>query len=152
MQNGELFPGVKLFFQLGNFFIMDSETLAVNAYQETQQTAISEMLKKNSLTETVTSIKNRVCQNHFNLTRSRLDNQRTRRLRQLLDHSITLRHEVRLLQLDRQRQALEVKKRLHPDAHLKYEDIRLCNRERHLGLSTAPCYLDKRQQFPVRLR
>ncbi|BFZ19200.1 hypothetical protein BsWGS_22239 [Bradybaena similaris] len=148
----ELSPGIKLFFQLGNFFIMDSETLEVNSFQETHQTVISEVLKKNSLMERVTSIKNRVCENQVKIAKTRLDNQRARRLRQLLDNCNTLRHEATLLHLERQRQAMEVKQRLQPDAPWKYEGIRLRSRERHMAANIGPCYLDKRQQFPVRLR
>ncbi|XP_005101309.1 uncharacterized protein LOC101862118 isoform X2 [Aplysia californica] len=136
----------------GNYFIMDSEQLVSNPFQELQQEAAQEAQKKNSMTERLTSVKNNVCENHFQMEKSRLERQKTSKLKNLHDHSNKLRHEVKLLDLDRQRHQVEVKKRLDPEKDFTYDDGQIVNIERRLGANIASFYLDKKLKYPMRLR
>ena len=82
----------------GNYFIMDSEQLVSNPFAELQQEAVQQAEqnqgKRNSMTEKLTSVKNNVCEKHFVMARSRLEREKTSRLKQLHDHANRLRHQV----------------------------------------------------------
>lgn len=73
---------------------MDTEQLVSNPFKELQKDAANEAHKKNSMTERLTSVKNNICENHFVMTKSRLERQKTSRLKQLHDNSNKLRLEV----------------------------------------------------------
>ncbi|XP_059169742.1 uncharacterized protein LOC131951370 isoform X2 [Physella acuta] len=136
----------------GNFFIMDTEQLVSNPFKELQKDAANEAHKKNSMTERLTSVKNNICENHFVMTKSRLERQKTSRLKQLHDNSNKLRLEVKLLDLDRHRNHVEVKKRTQPDKDYSYDDTLVSKMENRLGANIASMYLDKKLTYPMRLR
>ena len=59
---------------------------------------------------------------------------------------------MKLLDLDRQRHQVEVKKRIEPDKDFSYDDGQITNTEKRLGANIASFYLEKRLKYPVRLR
>ncbi|CAL1530668.1 unnamed protein product [Lymnaea stagnalis] len=138
--------------QNGNFFIMDSERLVSNPFRELQREAAHDGQRKSSMTDKLTGVKNNICENHFNQARSRLERQKMSRLKQLHDNSNKLMLEVKLLDLDRQRHHVEIKKRLQPDRDYSYDDTHILNTERRLGANIASAYLDKNLRYPMRLR
>ncbi|GFR82120.1 hypothetical protein ElyMa_004090000 [Elysia marginata] len=140
----------------GNYFIMDSEQLVSNPFAELQQEAVQQAEqnqgKKNSMTERLTSVKNNVCEKHFLMASSRLEREKTSRLKQLHDHANKLRHQVKLLDLDKQRHQVEIKRRVEPDKDHSYDEAQVCNTEKRLGANIASFYLEKRLKYPVRIR
>ncbi|GFO24034.1 hypothetical protein PoB_005053900 [Plakobranchus ocellatus] len=139
----------------GNYFIMDSEQLVSNPFAELQQEAVQQAEqqgKRSTMTERLTSVKNNVCENHFLMARSRLEREKTSRLKQLHDNSNRLRHEVKLLDLDKQRHQVEIKRRVEPDKDHSYDEVQVSNTEKRLGANIASFYLDKRLKYPVRIR
>ena len=73
---------------------MDSEQLVSNPFQELIQKGSDEANKKNSNTEKLTSVKNNVCENHYQMEKLRLERQRTSMMKSIHDGSNKLRHEV----------------------------------------------------------
>ncbi|RUS92185.1 hypothetical protein EGW08_000038, partial [Elysia chlorotica] len=140
----------------GNYFIMDSEQLVSNPFAELQQEAVQQAEqsqgKKNSMTERLTSVKNNVCEKHFLMARSRLEKEKSSKLKQLHDHANRLRHQVKLLDLDKQRHQVEIKRRVEPDKDHSYDEAQVSNTEKRLGANIASFYLEKRLKYPVRIR
>ncbi|XP_046359893.2 uncharacterized protein LOC124137574 isoform X2 [Haliotis rufescens] len=138
--------------QIGNYFIMDSEQLVSNPYQEMQSEAIGDYGKKSSLTEKFTSVKNNVCENHFNMARSQLEREKDSRLRHLQENTSRLRYEVKLLDLNRRKNEIEMRKRIEPRRDFTYDDTQLTKTERRLGANIESHYLDRKLRYPVRAK
>ncbi|XP_046576854.1 uncharacterized protein LOC124284783 [Haliotis rubra] len=138
--------------QIGNYFIMDSEQLVSNPYQEMQSEAIGDYGKKSSLTEKFTSVKNNVCENHFNMARSQLEREKDVRLRHLHENTSRLRYEVKLLDLNRRKNEIEMRKRIEPCRDFTYDDTQLTKTERRLGANIESHYLDRKLRYPVRAK
>ncbi|KAK7114608.1 hypothetical protein V1264_000644 [Littorina saxatilis] len=138
--------------QVGNYFIMDSEQLVCNPFHDLQSEVMSEAQKKNSLTEKLTSVKNNVCENHFAMERASLERNKTSTLKHIHDNSSKLRYEVKLLDLDRQKHRIEVKKRVMPERDYSFEETQITNTEKRLGANIASFYLERRMKYPMRLK
>ncbi|KAL8581164.1 hypothetical protein ACOMHN_033611 [Nucella lapillus] len=136
----------------GNYFIMDSEQLVCNPFQDHQTEAMNEVQKKASMTEKLTSVKNNVCENHFTLQRRQLERKKEAILKQIHDHSSKLRYEVKLMDLDRQKHKIEVRKRILPERDYSYDEMQISNSERRLGANIASFYLERRLRYPPRLK
>ncbi|KAK7505663.1 hypothetical protein BaRGS_00002934 [Batillaria attramentaria] len=136
----------------GNYFIMDSEALVCNPFQDLQSEVMTEAQKKASLTEKLTSVKNNVCENHFAMEREQLEREKTHILKKLHDRSSKLRYEVKLLDLDRQKHTIEVKKRVMPERDYSYDQQQISNTEKRLGANIASFYLERKMRHPMRLK
>ncbi|XP_076470045.1 uncharacterized protein LOC143300329 [Babylonia areolata] len=140
----------------GTYFIMDSEQLVCNPFHDLQSEAISEVQKRAQLsekrTEKVTTVKNNVCDNHFFMERAQLEREKSRSMKILHDKSSKLRYEVKLLDLDRQKHRIEMKKRVMPERDYSYEEGQISNTEKRLGANIASFYLERRMKFPMRLK
>ncbi|XP_076448869.1 uncharacterized protein LOC143285457 isoform X2 [Babylonia areolata] len=138
--------------QEGNYFIMDSEQLVCNPFQDLQSEAMTEAQKKASMTEKLTSVKNNVCENHFLLERHQLERKKEHTLKLLHDRASKLRYEVKLLDLDRQKHKIEVKKRILPERDYSYDEMQISNTEKRLGANIASFYLERKLKYPTRLK
>jgi hypothetical protein len=59
---------------------------------------------------------------------------------------------VKLLDLDRQRHTIEVKKRVMPTRDYSYDETQLTNTEKRLGANICSFYLERRMKYPMRLK
>lgn len=129
---------------------MDSEQLVSNPYQELQNEAI-DSVKKVSFTEKLTSVKNNVCEHQFKSKARHLDRERQHKLRNLHIDSNNLRYEVKLMDIKRRRNNLEIQKRVEPEKDFSYDTRQISNTEKRLGIvSGETYYLDRKQKFPLR--
>ena len=136
----------------GNYFILDSEPLVNKPYEQLQLEAASRSEKKSatSLTDKCTSVKNNVCEKHLQMTSGQLDRDMTSHLRNIHQHTSNLRHEVKLLELNKRKYEVEFKKRLEPDRDFSYDENMLSKTEKRLGVNIESYYLDKKLRYPVR--
>ena len=60
--------------------------------------------------------------------------------------------QVKLLDLDRQKHKIEVKKRVMPERDYSYDETQISNTEKRLGANIASFYLERKMKFPMRLK
>ena len=60
--------------------------------------------------------------------------------------------QVKLLDLDRQKHRVEVKKRILPERDYSYDEMQISNTEKRLGANIASFYLQRKMRYPTRLR
>ena len=129
---------------------MDSEQLVCNPYQELQNEAI-DSVKKTSFTEKLTSVKNNVCEHQLKTRARYIDRERQHKLRNLHIDSSNLRYEVKLMDIKRQKNELEMQKRIQPEKDFSYDTRQISNTEKRLGVVTEDTYyLARKQKFPLR--
>ena len=134
----------------GDFFIMDSEQLVCNPYQE-MQNEVMDSVKKSSFTEKLTSVKNNVCEHQLKTKARYIDRERQHKLRNLHIDSNNLRYEVKLMDIKRQKNELEMQKRIRPEKDFSYDTRQISNTEKRLGvIDEDTYYLAKKQKYPLR--
>ncbi|XP_041375317.1 uncharacterized protein LOC121388145 isoform X2 [Gigantopelta aegis] len=149
LQTGIFAQGIH---HVGNYFIMDSEPLVNKPYEQLQMESASRLEKKKStsLSEKCTSVKNNVCEKQFLMTSGQLDRDISSHLRHLYQHTSKLRHEVKVLELNKRKHEVEFKKRLEPDRDFSYDETQLSKTEKRLGVNIESFYLNKKLRYPVR--
>lgn len=129
---------------------MDSEQLVCNPYQELQNEAI-DSVKKVSFTEKLTSVKNNVCEHQLKTKSRYIDKERQHQLRNLHINANNLRYEVKLMDVKKQKNDLEIQKRIQPLKDFSYDIRQISNTEKRLGVVSGEIhYLDKKQKYPLR--
>ena len=129
---------------------MDSEQLVCNPYQDLQNEAI-DSVKKVSFTEKLTSVKNNVCEHQLKTKARYIDRERQHKLRNLHIDYNNLRYEVKLMDIKKRRNTLEIQKRIQPQKDFSYDTRQISNTEKRLGVCTEEShYLYKKQKFPLR--
>ena len=129
---------------------MDSEQLVCNPYQELQNEAM-DSVKKSSFTEKLTSVKNNVCEHQLKTKARYIDRERQHKLRNLHIDSNNLRYEVKLMDIKRQKNELEMQKRIQPEKDFSYDARQISNTEKRLGvIDEDTYYLAKKQKYPLR--
>ena len=58
----------------------------------------------------------------------------------------------KLLDLDRQKHTIEVKKRVMPDRDYSYDETQIHNTEKRLGANICSFYLERKMKYPMRLK
>ncbi|XP_021372275.1 uncharacterized protein LOC110462583 isoform X2 [Mizuhopecten yessoensis] len=137
--------------QSGNFFIMDSEQLVVNPFEDLQKEAL-DVTKKVSVTEKLVSVKNNICDNHFNIKHGLLQREVNHKMKKIHDNSSALRYEVKVFDINKRKIDLETKQRIQPEKDFTYDATQINNSEKRLGIMQDAYYLDKQQKFPLRGR
>ncbi|XP_033754659.1 uncharacterized protein LOC117337671 isoform X2 [Pecten maximus] len=137
--------------QCGNFFIMDSEQLVVNPFEDLQKEAL-DVTKKVSVTEKLVSVKNNICDNHFNIKHGLLKREVNQKMKKIHDSSSALRYEVKVFDINKRKIDLETKQRIQPEKDFTYDSTQINNSEKRLGIMQDCYYLDKQQKFPLRGR
>ncbi|BFZ12850.1 hypothetical protein BsWGS_15889 [Bradybaena similaris] len=138
--------------QKGSCFILENECVRTSPLLELRQRDFLRQheTKKRSLTERMTSVRNNIRENYFVKATSGLERQKCKTLQKLHDSCSKLRHEAKLLDVDRLRREVEVRKRLAPDKDYSQEDQLLENAVRRLDTGLSSCYLDKGMKHPTR--
>ncbi|XP_060074525.1 uncharacterized protein LOC132554236 [Ylistrum balloti] len=134
-----------------NFFIMDSEQLVVNPFEDLQKEAL-DVTKKVSVTEKLVSVKNNICDNHFNIKHGQLQREVNQKMKKIHDNSSALRYEVKVFDINKRKIDLETKQRIQPEKDFTYDATQINNSEKRLGIMQDCYYLDKQQKFPLRGR
>lgn len=137
--------------QQGNFFIMDSEQLVSNPFQEMQHEAM-ENQKKSSLTERLVSVKNNVCEKHFLMKAEKLNKELSQNMKKIHENSSELRYQVKLYDINKRKIDLETKQRMQPRKDFSYDAFQIENSEKRLGVLSDCYYLERKQKFPIRGR
>ncbi|XP_069112578.1 uncharacterized protein [Argopecten irradians] len=137
--------------QSGNFFIMDSEQLIVNPFEDLQKEAL-DVTKKVSVTEKLVSVKNNICDNHFNIKHGQLQREVNQKMKKIHNSSSALRYEVKVFDINKRKIDLETKQRIQPQKDFTYDATQINNSEKRLGIMQDCYYLDKQQKFPLRGR
>ncbi|KAJ8302941.1 hypothetical protein KUTeg_019337 [Tegillarca granosa] len=134
----------------GNHFIMDSEQVVSNPFEEKQNEALNIMGKRASVTEKLTSAKNNLCENHFSIRRGKLEREVNIKMKQLHDNSSRLRYEVKLFDIHKRKNELVTKKRVEPERDFTYDATQINNSEKRLGVMSDCYYLEKKQGYKLR--
>ncbi|XP_022343039.2 uncharacterized protein LOC111136463 isoform X4 [Crassostrea virginica] len=137
--------------QQGNFFIMDSEQLVSNPFQELQNEAMDSG-KKSSLTEKLVSVKNNVCEKHFLIKADKLNKELSHTMKKIHENSSELRYQMKLYEINKRKIDLETKQRMQPRRDFSYDAYQIENSEKRLGVLSDSYYLEKKQKFPIRGR
>ncbi|XP_062583025.1 uncharacterized protein LOC134244798 isoform X1 [Saccostrea cucullata] len=137
--------------QQGNFFIMDSEQLVSNPFQEMQNDAMDSQ-KKSSLTERLVSVKNNVCEKHFLIKAEKLNKELSHNMKKIHENSSELRYQIKLYDINKRKIDLETKRRMQPKKDFSYDAFQINNSEKRLGVLSDCYYLEKKQKFPIRGR
>ncbi|KAL8620401.1 hypothetical protein ACOMHN_058735 [Nucella lapillus] len=90
--------------------------------------------------------------NPFQDLQATLEKEKSRSMKKLHDNSSKLRYEVKLLDLDRQKHKIEMKKRILPDRDYAYEEGQISCTERRLGANIASFYLERKMKYPTRFK
>ncbi|CAG5126277.1 unnamed protein product [Candidula unifasciata] len=140
--------------QIGSCFIMDTEAVRSSPLLELRQRDDLRQLepKKRSLPERMSCVRNNIRVNSFAKATSGLERQKCKTLQTLHESCGKLRHEIKLLDLDRFSHEMDVRKRLAPDKDFTCEDSHIQNTSRRLGTGVTSCYLDKSLSYPLRSR
>ena len=121
-----------------------------NPYQE-MQNEVMDSVKKSSFTEKLTSVKNNVCEHQLKTKARYIDRERQHKLRNLHIDSNNLRYEVKLMDIKRQKNELEMQKRIRPEKDFSYDTRQISNTEKRLGvIDEDTYYLAKKQKYPLR--
>ncbi|XP_048745266.1 uncharacterized protein LOC125658141 isoform X3 [Ostrea edulis] len=142
---------VNVFYQIGNFFIMDSEQLVSNPLQEMQNEAMDNQ-KKSSLTERLVSVKNNVCEKHFLMKADKINKELSHSMKKIHDNSSELRYQIKLYDINKRKIDLETRQRIQPRRDFSYDAFQIQNSEKRLGVLSDCYYLEKKQKFPIRGR
>ncbi|XP_048745259.1 uncharacterized protein LOC125658141 isoform X2 [Ostrea edulis] len=142
---------IKQFYQVGNFFIMDSEQLVSNPLQEMQNEAMDNQ-KKSSLTERLVSVKNNVCEKHFLMKADKINKELSHSMKKIHDNSSELRYQIKLYDINKRKIDLETRQRIQPRRDFSYDAFQIQNSEKRLGVLSDCYYLEKKQKFPIRGR
>ncbi|XP_045192496.1 uncharacterized protein LOC123548917 isoform X2 [Mercenaria mercenaria] len=136
--------------QAGNYFIMDTEQVISNPYQELQSEAL-DSAKKTSLTERLTAVRNNVCEHNLRTKTSHLEKQRTFSMRNLHMDTSNLRYQVKVMDIDKRKNDIVLQKRLSPKKDFSYDNRQISNSAKRLGITSEESfYLDRKLQYPLR--
>lgn len=130
---------------------MDSEQLVVNPFEDLQKEAL-DVTKKVSVTEKLVSVKNNICDNHFNIKHGKLQREVNLKMKKIHDSSSALRYEVKVFDINKRKIDLETKQRFQPEKDFTYDATQINNSEKRLGIVQECYYLEKNQKFPLRGR
>ena len=129
---------------------MDSEQIVSNPYQELHTEAL-DSVKKASLTERLTSVRNNVCEHHLRTETSHLEKQRTHSLRNLHMDTSNLRYQVKVMDIHKRKNDLAMQQRLLPSKDFSYDHHQISISAKRLGVSSEESfYLNKKLQYPLR--
>lgn len=130
---------------------MDSEQLVSNPFQDMHKENV-DIHKGPSLTEKLTAVKNNICEHHLNMVGNVLENKKTHKLKQIHEESCKLQYEVKLMDIDRRKNELTLKKRIQPRNDFSYDSNQIWNSEKRLGIQTESFYTQKAVNYPLRSR
>ena len=134
----------------GNFFIMDTEQVVSNPYQDLQAEAVDNS-KKSSNTERLASVRNNVCEYNLKTKQTFIERQRTHSLRNIHMDASNLRYQVKVMDLNKRKFDLDLQKRMKPKKDFSYDSRQINNSAKRLGISSENSfYLDKKLTFPLR--
>ncbi|XP_060597492.1 uncharacterized protein LOC132751338 isoform X2 [Ruditapes philippinarum] len=136
--------------QAGNYFIMDTEQVISNPYQDLQSEAL-DSAKKSSLTERLTAVRNNVCEHNLRTATNHLEKQRTHSMRNLHMDTSNLRYQVKIMDIDRRKNDLALQKRINPKKDFSYDNRQISTSAKRLGITSEESfYLDRKLQYPLR--
>ncbi|XP_052229268.1 uncharacterized protein LOC127843619 isoform X2 [Dreissena polymorpha] len=136
--------------QAGNYFIMDTEQVISNPYQDLQSEAV-DSAKKTTLTERLTAVRNNVCEHNLRTTTSHLDKQRTHSLRNLHMDTSNLRYQVKVMDINKRQNDLLMQQRITPKKDFSYDNRQIQSSSKRLGMSSeGSFYLEKKLKYPLR--
>ncbi|WAR12266.1 hypothetical protein MAR_026446 [Mya arenaria] len=136
--------------QEGNYFIMDTEQVISNPYQDLQSEAL-DSAKKSSLTERLTAVRNNVCEHHLRTATSHIDKQRTHSLRDIHMDASNLRYQVKVMDINKRQNELAMQQRILPKKDFTFDSRQIENSSKRLGISSeGSFYLEKKLKYPIR--
>lgn len=134
----------------GSYFIMDTEQVISNPYQDLQAEAL-DSAKKTSLTERLTAVRNNVCEHNLRTATSHLEKERTYSMRNIHMDTSNLRYQVKVMDIDKRKNDLAMQKRINPRKDFSYDKRQIQNTAKRLGMTSEESfYLDKKLQYPLR--
>ncbi|KAK6191850.1 hypothetical protein SNE40_003436 [Patella caerulea] len=131
---------------------MDSEQLVSNPFTEMKLEAQTDFQKRRSQMEKMTSVRNNVCENNYRLAEDTLEREKSKTMQTIQSDTSKYRFEIKLLELDRRKHDIEIRKRVEPNRSYDYDDSQIDSSSRRLGANITTPYLEKRLVYPVRLR
>ena len=129
---------------------MDTEQVISNPYQDLQSEAL-DSAKKTTLTERLTTVRNNVCEHNLRTQTSHLEKERTHSMRNLHMDTSNLRYQVKIMDIDRRKNDLALKKRINPKKDFSYDNRQISTSAKRLGITSEESfYLDRKLQYPLR--
>jgi hypothetical protein len=100
-------------------------------------------IRKHSFTEKITGVKNSKAEHLLKQTNSNINREQARQMRIIQDNKSILRHEYKLMQFDKKKNTLEVKKRCNPHYDFSLEEAGVAKSEQYLKEPVEGWYLQK---------
>ncbi|ESO90588.1 hypothetical protein LOTGIDRAFT_175814 [Lottia gigantea] len=136
----------------GNYFIMDTDQLVSNPFKTMRTEAQGDFQKKGNMQQKMTTVRNKVCENSFRSTKDNLDRKKDQVIQKIYHNKSNCQFEMKLLELDKRKHDIELRKRIEPQADYNYDDSQIISSSRRLCADIDTPYLEKRLKHPVRQR